>query len=1731
MLRQKPNAFLIQLVLFVFLCAPSVAQVQTRVMNHIIVGAPTTVPITPHIHTHQFFDPYRSGCMPTIYHHDQTPGSGGGLFHFHHHQQQSQNLDLSSTTDTTKGGHLLKNESVNINVGGSQMTVTSNTALTESEKLAVLQVLFTGHQSLLLDAQGSADGGSLTIGPRLSQHLSNLVIPQGISVTDISKSGTLNLSGNLNDSGSLNLITTRPIVDTASTFSILASNIVVGSQGLISTPGNLDLFSRSGDITNNGTIASTNGSINISAPKTTDININANNGTFVANNGNINFREPTYTGSGNININGGNYLSQNLNLYSGNGSITANTREVTGNLNTQAASEHLLADTDNLNLGNNTINGDPTFVSTGNITVTGSNTFTEDVAIIAEGNITAGNNSAAIIDNGHNVTLIAGATVSTTGTSNSGTTTIPTSTNNISGSTGTGNGTGSFTATVNPAVPTGGNIDFTQSNASTVITASGGSVTLLACANGAGTGNIWFPTTTTSINTANNSGTGGAVTVIAAGNGGTAQSGPISQAIQLGSIVTAAANQTGNTVTIVTGPVVVAGGSTATFDTHGTTAATFGFSTVSGGSINLGSINASGTGGAAQVSVSGGANINAGGNIIGSRITFSAGTNITQSSGSLQSPIISLTAVGSIGIGGTPISINNGGNGITEMLAVAPLGSVYLSDTAHEDIILGNDISAAEHSAAGSIFSLSTYGSIYSAPNNVETGLAIQAPTILLSSSNGNIVEISGDHADGIQISGVALNGVTLYFNAPLATASTGYVSIIDNSAETITLSTSNINSFGTCVAGSQLIINASGNIFAHDNTNLAVQSPAILVSSGGSVAADSSHNPLLISGGGGGTEIAMFVSGSIYLQDTTHEDVTIVTVNQAGFPTTAGSVFSLNAYGNIQATDTSQAIQAPNILLVSTNGNIATTGTTPMSIGNGTSGITLYASATNGSVYLTDTGNENVTLTTAATTGTSTASSTFSLNTGGSILQDTAGSTSISSPTVVLTSTNGGTIGSLNIAAANVTFNTSGNVTLIDSNAITTTGASTGNNISITDSADSGITTTNQITATGTLSLINTGTNSPINIGTGLFGTVITLTATGSGNITGSNIVDGSTSVIMNSPTGTINLSLLNTPNITTTQTTTGSGSVTLTDEDSIAGNGVSTAGTGGFSLTVATGGPSQLTINHNITSGGAITLTNNDSGFPITVSANLTGTSVSLNTFGQGNITGSGIITASSVSISSPSGTVNLSGLATPNITTTQTIGINGGTTLVDSVALTGNGSSVGAQSFSLTDTAPGGITITNSILSPHITLDATTGGVTVNSTITGLISNTLQASGPMIIGSAGTVLTTTGNILFETPSGPGAISVQNNGSINDTYFAGIVGFNGGPTGTISITGNGTISGGFEVNVGNLNPTTLAIQNPFIVVSPFTGSFTAGGISITQSAISGTLQVTTDIPAPPTPPSSGGSIITVSTGLTAQQKLFFELQYLALLQSLQQQANNKLYEQIGTRIATDYTPWTTYWRQPLLYPHPLQGGAIFNRVSEANSASFAASEFNANELTALSQNGVVFGPKSGNNFLDLIKGFVLFMPDHNIQVQTREGIVSIPKGASAWIMETGSDAAIYDLHDSLHTGPIKVMANKKELTLSPGKELLLTRNSTADFTDLNPGNALGYRNIGSRDLGEGIKAYVCDFSIAEGLTNIPVIHSLLVSNNPSQRKAARRMLRNAAILADLTGYPEYKR
>ena len=107
----------------------------------------------------------------------------------------------------------------------------------------------------------------------------------------------------------------------------------------------------------------------------------------------------------------------------------------------------------------------------------------------------------------------------------------------------------------------------------------------------------------------------------------------------------------------------------------------------------------------------------------------------------------------------------------------------------------------------------------------------------------------------------------------------------------------------------------------------------------------------------------------------------------------------------------------------------------------------------------------------------------------------------------------------------------------------------------------------------------------------------------------------------------------------------------------------------------------------------------------------------------------------------------------------------------------------------------------------------------------------------------------------------------------------------------------------------------------------------------------------------------------------------------------------------------------------------------------------------------------------------------------------------------------------------------PIKVIVNNEQVRLAPGTELLLTHNQSADFETLNPTDKIGYRNVRTKDMGNDVKAFVADFSLVAALTSVKSVRQILKSDKVEHIQVSHKMLKNAAILADLTsGVGEYK-
>ncbi|MBS1994559.1 MAG: S-layer family protein, partial [Cyanobacteria bacterium SZAS LIN-3] len=666
----------------------------------------------------------------------------------------------STTADIVLGSKLFGGApSVTINVGGQPTTYRAGSVVTAGEYVAIQQVLGGHTQGVKLSDSGAATGGNFVLNAVNSSQLQSLVIPASVSAVDyFSKSPVLTINADLTNYGSLYGVSTNPHITNgtiiahditneaggtistvvpSSMLSAVGGSLVPSldlnlyatnnftNSGNISSSGNINIFAGnnivnalptgatgpaptihavnnvnfmtgSGNFTNAGVVASANNNINIlAAAATTNLNINNTGGSLQAVKGCINVRDESYDGSANVNLTGGDFLSKNLNIYSGSGDIEGNIGEITGHLNTVAGVEHVFADTKNLQLGSNCVSGDPTFASTGNITITGANTFGENVAILAQGDITAGSSTASISAPGKNIHLLAGATV-TASVVNSGTTTIPTTTQNVSGATGTGNGT-TGNASIDFNSPTGGSIDLTGSNAATVLSTANGSGTagniyLSAAASGGVGGKILLNPTSTIDATGTTPSASSRIQVVAGATGAGTN-------IQLGNIVsTGPVEIYAQTPTSDIGGLVQYNANGVNFNgtptRNGVNIANSGISVgnittggqavvVSGGSINAGTINTSGAGGVSLASATATNGGNAG------NITLTANSSISTNSllafgggggggaGGKLSPgtngqnggsggdggIINVSAVGTITISGAVNSSGGGGGG------------------------------------------------------------------------------------------------------------------------------------------------------------------------------------------------------------------------------------------------------------------------------------------------------------------------------------------------------------------------------------------------------------------------------------------------------------------------------------------------------------------------------------------------------------------------------------------------------------------------------------------------------------------------------------------------------------------------------------------------------------------------------------------------------------------------------------------------------------------------------------------------------------------------------------------------------------------------------------------------------------------------------------------------------------------------------------------------------------
>ncbi len=750
----------------------------------------------------------------------------------HNSSSTLQNVDLSSTQKDQSSG-IQPGHTVLVHTAQTTLSVGANDLVTSAERLAIQQILSSGNQTLQLSAAGNAVGGNIQLQANNQQALQNLIIPSGVTVLrDFSNYSTLNIAGTLNNAGNLyafstNAASTNAVITAAQIINqpgaVISSispaallgihtNLNLGltlqatqnivNSGTISSAGALDLVATGsiinqanspgstpimqaiGDINllaanviNTGLISSATANVNLASQVLSTLSINNAGGTLEALSGLININSPLMSPGTSLNITGGDFLSRQLNIEAGKGSVELNVGRLSGILNLKAAEAHVQADTTNLQFGNVELSGDPTFISTGNLTLPAA-TASQPYIAVAGGDIlvTPGfslDTSSNTADGG-SVFLIAGAN----GTLSNGLVVI------------TGRSA------------TGGDVNLTGissiNTSSTLASNQGGDVTFLAFSNAPGSsqgGHIIVPSNVTIQTGVANSGGGGNLLAVAEAsrtvgnpnsisigsfNGNSASAGAsriniltISPDITPAKpLVIVAATAEKSAGAIADGPLqsgsVVSGNLTAPGGL---------VKILSGGSINTGAISANSSSFGGQIIFLSGGTPGA--------LPVGISTGSINSSGETQATgAVALVTPGSISTG----SISTGGASVLLLAG---------DSTRAGDISFGNIDSSGSSGGNVEISSLGTSGSIGSPTSSIITNASANsgvAGAVTISSANGPI-SLSSISAQATSTTGNGTAGSVFLSsgNAP-AIAGTNTITLSGST----TINTSNASAAGT---------------------------------------------------------------------------------------------------------------------------------------------------------------------------------------------------------------------------------------------------------------------------------------------------------------------------------------------------------------------------------------------------------------------------------------------------------------------------------------------------------------------------------------------------------------------------------------------------------------------------------------------------------------------------------------------------------------------------------------------------------------------------------------------------------------------------------------------------------------------------------------------------------------------------------------------------------------------
>ncbi len=169
-------------------------------------------------------------------------------------------------------------------------------------------------------------------------------------------------------------------------------------------------------------------------------------------------------------------------------------------------------------------------------------------------------------------------------------------------------------------------------------------------------------------------------------------------------------------------------------------------------------------------------------------------------------------------------------------------------------------------------------------------------------------------------------------------------------------------------------------------------------------------------------------------------------------------------------------------------------------------------------------------------------------------------------------------------------------------------------------------------------------------------------------------------------------------------------------------------------------------------------------------------------------------------------------------------------------------------------------------------------------------------------------------------------------------------------------------------------------------------------------------------------------------------------------------------------------------------------------------------------NKIAAVPSSGS--SVSAGSSIAQLNPGSVVVLHKSEPQtVITSAGTAVCSAGTSAFFYDRNNTVAIYCL-DAGGKDEIKINVGKNLVSVLPGQEVVITRNQSAEFTQVNPGGGIAFKNPQAHNLDGGYKVFDAQINIASAISALKPLRERLVSGEPADKKALRQIIKNAIIL-----------